>query len=392
MANALESLKIVSREEWGAGLSAGWPVSTDWPPTYHTPQFLVVHHTATANRWRPLSAIRAIWDYHARTQHWGDIRYHYLIGYDGVIYEGRWRGARSAPIYVEGGQSMVSNTGKVGIVLLGQFEPSAPTPPPGEPTPEALDSLVVLLGAIAYDLDLDPLGQAYHPIENKSYPIVSGHRDHYPTSCPGSNLYVLLGTIRQRVTAEVQRLRDSEERAATVSPQETQVAWGKSVWPNLLWGDDDLYAGAWGDAVYYSLLEFSLPGGLAGRQITGLELSLTGQEANYLRDAKGTWQAVLLETPLRGKTTATVSFETLRTAAPTAVFLPRLSPGDLGLRLENRLAIDPAGLEKVQRAAASGYLAIRLEGPTSGSRLFSWDSGYGRGGLLIKPALTIRYR
>jgi hypothetical protein len=391
MASALESLAMVKREEWGAGLSPDWPASPNWPPTYHTPQFLVVHHTATYNRWRPLSGVRAIWRYHARTQGWGDIRYHYLIGQDGIIYEGRWRGGRSANIYVEGGQSMASNTNKVGIALLGQFEPSVPSPPPGEPNPEALSSLVVLMGAIAYDLDLDPLGEVHHPIEGKLYPTISGHRDHCLTVCPGGNLYSLLEAIRQQVAMEVQRLRESEGQVVNVSPEPTQVAWGKTVWPNLLWGDDDLYVGAWGDAVYYSLIEFRLPEDVANWQVTGLELSLTGQTAIYLRETTGTWQAVLLETPLRGETTETIPFEKLRTTAPVAGFLPRLSPGDLGPRLENRLSIDPADLEKVRRAAASGYLAIRLEGPTGGSRLFSWDSGYGRGGILIKPTLTIRY-
>ena len=153
---------------------------------------------------------------------------------------------------------MLSNTNKVGITLLGQFEPSAPFPPPGEPTPEALSSLVGLLGAIAYDMDLNPFGEAYHPIENRAYPTISSHRDHHATACPGGNLHSLIGTIRQEVAEEVQRLRDSEEREVIVSPKPTQVAWGKTDWPNLLWGDDDLYVGAWGGSVYYSLIEFRL--------------------------------------------------------------------------------------------------------------------------------------
>ena len=109
------------------------------------------------------------------TQGWGDIRYHYLISQDGTIYEGRWRGDQSANIFVEGGQTMVSNTDKIGVVLLGQFEPTLPSPAPGEPTPEALKSLIELLGALAYDQNLDPLGQEHHPIEGNTYPIISGH-------------------------------------------------------------------------------------------------------------------------------------------------------------------------------------------------------------------------
>ena len=398
MANVLKRLTMVRREEWGTSLSSDWPASPAWPPVYHTPHFLVVHHTVTSNQWQPLAATQAIWRYHALTQGWGDIRYHYLVGQDGVIYEGRWRGDQPANIYVEGGQTMASNTHKVGVTLLGQFEPSAAKPPPGEPTPAALNALVKLLAAIAYDVGLDPLGEAHHPIENKSYPIISGHRDHYRTSCPGGNLYKLLPDIRQRVAAEIERLCEDEtreepqERMTAISPLETQVAWGKSVWPNLLWGDDDLYTGAWGDAVYYSLIEFSLPKEVTERQIVGVELSLRGQSNQYLRDADGTYQVDLLETPLRGNTTATITFTMLQNAASIANFLPLLSTSDLKPEVENRLKIDPLDLEKVNQAAASGFLAIRLKGPTSGRRLFSWDSGYGQGGLLVKPALTVRYR
>jgi hypothetical protein len=395
MAKALKRLTLIKREEWGATLSADWPASPDWAPVYHTPYFLVVHHTATSNQWQSLAATQAIWRYHARTQGWGDIRYHYLIGQEGTIYEGRWRGDKSANIYVEGGQTTISNTHKVGITLLGQFEPSASKPPPGEPTPAARQALVKLLAAIAYDVGLDPLGEAYHPIENKNYPTISGHRDHHRTSCPGGNLYALLPDIRQEVVAEIKRLHESEEAEALeviITPTKQQVAWGKSVWPNLLWGDDDLYTGAWGDVVYYGLIEFGLPEAVRGRQIIGLELLLVGQADTYLRDADGAFQAVLLEGPLRGKTTINIPFESLQNASSIATLRPQLSTSDLKPQEENRLVLDSVDLEKANQAAASGFLAVRLEGPTSGSRLFSWDSGYGQGGLLIKPALILQYR
>jgi hypothetical protein len=178
----------------------------------------------------------------------------------------------------------------------------------------------------------------------------------------------------------------------TISPLVTQVAWGKAAWPNLLWGDDDLYTGAWGDVIYYSLIEFSLPEEVAEREIIGLELSLMGQADTYLRDADGAYQVVLLEAPLRGQTTATIPFAMLQNATSIANFLPPLSTSDLKPEVENRLRIDPLDLEKVNQAASSGFLAIRLEGPTSGRRLFSWDSGYGQGGMLVKPILTLRYR
>jgi hypothetical protein len=390
--DTLANIPIVKREEWGANFDPAWPSSPAWPPVYHTPYFVVIHHTATSNQTPPLAALRAVWRYHAQTQGWGDIRYHYLIGADGVIYEGRWRGDRPVNIYVEGGQSMVSNTHKVAVTLLGQFEPSAPNPPPAEPTPAALQAVVKLVGAMAYTLGLDPLAQALHPIENKVYPVISGHRDHYRTSCPGGNLYRLLPSLRQQVAAEIARLRSTEDHELTISPTEAQVAWGKAVWANLLWGDDDLYAGVWGNVIYYGLIEFTLPEQVVGGQITGMELTLMGQSDTYLRDADGVFQAVLLAAPLRGLVTTAIPFERLQNAPTIASFTPQLHPSDLHPRGENHLTMPAADLDKVNRAARSGVLAVRLEGPTSGQRLFSWDSGYGQEGLLVKPALKIRYR
>lgn len=380
MSTALENLSIVRREEWGAGLSDDWPASPNWPPIPHTPQFLVVHHTATANDRGTVSMIRAIWRYHARTQGWGDIRYHYLISQDGTIYEGRWPGDQASNIFVEGGQTMVSNTGKIGVVLLGQFEPGVASPAPGEPTSAALTSLVKLLGAIAYDQNLDPVGQGYQSIEGNTYPLIAGHRNHYPaTTCPGGNLYTQLGDIRADVVAEVQRLRDREreepaERSIDITPAITQMAWGKSVWPDLVWGTAYLYGGAWGDIPYYSLIEFRLPEEIGDRQISKLELFLTGRNANYLRETTGTWQAAVLEGPLRGQTNAAVSFAALQSAPIAAKFSPGLGPDDLGQNKKNHLVIEAANLPAVQAAAKSGYLAIRLAGPGHGRRLFSWQS------------------
>jgi hypothetical protein len=210
----LEELPIIQREEWGPGLSPIWPAS-DWLPTPQTPRFLVVHHTATSNTEDPLTSVRSIWHYHAVSQGWGDIRYHYLIDPQGRIYEGRYRGEQSSNIYVEGAQSMKNNDDKVAIALLGQFNPYISYPPPGDPTPQALASLTALLAAISYEAGIDPLGSTFHEGDQAQLPNIGGHRDHSPTSCPGDNLYTLLPQIREEVAAQVrelQRTRGSPRR------------------------------------------------------------------------------------------------------------------------------------------------------------------------------------
>jgi hypothetical protein len=394
MNDLLNKLPIIKRETWGQNFAPLWPASPQWPPVYHTPMFLVIHHTVTSAHWQPVQAVQALWRYHAQTQGWGDIRYHYLIGSDGSIFEGRWAGAKPANIYVEGGQSTRSSTHKVGIALLGQFEPGVAHPPAVEPSPAALEALVRLSSAICALLGLDPLSEAHHPLENKNYPIISGHREHSRTRCPGENLYKLIPDLRQQVNTwlheyEVNAVALSDPDAIILTPTAEQVAWGKSVWPNLLWGDDDLYAGVWDDTVYYSLVEFTLPETVREQEITGVELILTGQSDNHLLEVGGTFRAVLLAAPLRGDSTVTIPFNVLRHAPALTKFLPPLTATDLAPRAENRLTIDPVDLGDVNLAAASGYLAIRLEGPKNGRQLFSWDSGYGEGGLLVKPSLIL---
>ncbi len=390
--SALNNLRIVKREEWGAGLSDTWPASPNWGPVSHTPQMMVVHHTVTNNKQGNAHTVRAIWRYHARTQDWGDIRYHYLIGQDGIIYEGRWRGTHPANIFVEGGQSMASNTDKIGIVLLGQFEPTVSPPTPGEPTPEALQALVQLLGAIAYDLELDPLGQCYQPIEQKSYPTIAGHRDHHRTTCPGGNLYAQIVDIRDEVTAEVERLRHTQPtpaRTIELAAASNQVAWGKSVWAKLLWGNQNLFSGSWWSTHYATLIEFALPPDIVqAGQLTALSLTLTGKNATYLRDANGQWQVDILAGPLRGNKIDRVSFVALQNAATVATFSPQLTALELQPGQPNNLTLDPNQLPAVQQAINQGYLALRITGPADGRRLFAWNGELGQG----SPRLTVTFQ
>lgn len=72
---------------------------------------VVIHHegnTATHD-------VKQIQEQHMAENGWYDIGYHYIVAADGTIYEGRDIGVRGR--HVEG-----ANTGKVGVLLLGDFE------------------------------------------------------------------------------------------------------------------------------------------------------------------------------------------------------------------------------------------------------------------------------
>src|SRR3954468_15015994 len=94
---------------------------------------LVVHHTATRNTYADAAAaaaeVRAIFQYHAVQQAWGDIGYTAIIDKFGYIHEGRHgRGgdpgdASSSREILSGGvvaaHALAHNYGTVGVALLG---------------------------------------------------------------------------------------------------------------------------------------------------------------------------------------------------------------------------------------------------------------------------------
>lgn len=124
---------------------------------------LVVHHSAVSLSDGP----REIQGMHFR-RGFADIGYHFLVGADGQMLEGR-------PLNVRGAHTARHNTGTVGVCLLGNFEVI-------EPTPAQLQSLRDLSRALR-----DVLGMTH----------LAGHRD-FPsqsTLCPGRNLYPLLPNL-----------------------------------------------------------------------------------------------------------------------------------------------------------------------------------------------------
>lgn len=162
---------------------------------------LIVHHTATANDAQDWPAVvRTIWNFHAVTNGWRDVGYHYLIDPNGVIYEGRAGGDNVAGIHFS-----CANTGTMGIAMLGNFLSTAPTA-------AAIQSLEKLLAQKCEQLQLDPLGQSFHTSTRMKLPHIAGHQDANQspaasvckgTHCPGDALYALLPTIRNTVAQTV---------------------------------------------------------------------------------------------------------------------------------------------------------------------------------------------
>ncbi len=164
---------------------------------------IVIHHTAESLEQdnNDATLIRAIYLYHTRTKWWGDIGYNFIVWQRGKIYE--WRAGGD---YVQWAHVYGNNRGTVGISLIGNYETITVN----------RDQKAGLIAAITYvakkygirvdeqwiwaSLCSSSADCIWHGI---STPRLIGHRDLAATTCPGKNLYSLLGELRNTVVGNV---------------------------------------------------------------------------------------------------------------------------------------------------------------------------------------------
>jgi N-acetylmuramoyl-L-alanine amidase-like protein len=188
---------IIPRAGWHAdeSIRKGAPFYADGV------HLVFVHHTVNSNsytRAQSASIVRGIELYHVKSNGWNDIGYNFLVDKYGQIFEGRYGGITKP---VVGAHTMGFNTGSVGIALIGDYSSSSITPA----------ARAALVSLIAWRLDLahvDPLSKVvrisagnprYRAGAAVTLNAISGHRDGYPTSCPGASLYAQLPSIRAAV-------------------------------------------------------------------------------------------------------------------------------------------------------------------------------------------------
>ena len=142
--------------------------------------------------------MRAIELYHVQGNGWNDIGYNFLVDKYGQVFEGRYGGITRPVI---GAHAQGFNSGSVGIAVIGDYGSTSISPA----------ARAALVSLIAWRLDLahvDPLSKVVRvSAGNPRYPAgtavtlnaISGHRDVYPTSCPGASLYAQLPSLRSEV-------------------------------------------------------------------------------------------------------------------------------------------------------------------------------------------------
>lgn len=162
--------EIVRRAAWGAE-----PLKDNHDPMPRITR-LTVHHTAEIAGMgeRPdADLVKGIQNFHRNTRDWADIGYHWIIGQDGKVYEGR-------ALHVQGAHAGGGNNKEnLGISIIGDFTATMP------PTP-AIRTLTLFLRA-----------------QQKRYRIpmdqVFGHREFKATACPGDMLFAWLERYRATV-------------------------------------------------------------------------------------------------------------------------------------------------------------------------------------------------
>ena len=113
------SYQIVTRSAWGA-----LPMKSNYDPMGRINR-MTVHHTheipGMMHR-SDVDIVRAVARYHRNTLHWADIGYHYLIGRDGKVYEGR-------PVTAQGAHARgTNNLNNLGVAVIGDFNTVLPGP------------------------------------------------------------------------------------------------------------------------------------------------------------------------------------------------------------------------------------------------------------------------
>lgn len=160
--------KVTRRADWGTmkpDLS-----KLDMDGCYNT---VVVHHTGDGNT----QSLAEIERKHMTENGWNNVGYHYIVDRAGKIHEG-------TPLGYKGTHVKAANTGKIGIVLIGDYDHQRWDFSDDDLPAVQFDAAVNLIKSLKTFTGTQALG---------------GHRDFVPgADCPGDLLYGKLGDIRTR--------------------------------------------------------------------------------------------------------------------------------------------------------------------------------------------------
>lgn len=168
---------VTSRHQWGA-------IDPDKIcNSVVEPYRMTVHHTASPSGPSDDNAarMRGIQSFHINTRGWCDIGYHFVVGYDGEILQGRSRSNRP------GAHVGAHNPGNVGISVIGTYTDS--------PVPQAQVEGVAAMVRWVHETHGVPLNRD----------VVRGHREWPDTAtlCPGQGGLDILNEVLEIAGGEI---------------------------------------------------------------------------------------------------------------------------------------------------------------------------------------------
>lgn len=157
---------VVTRDQWGAAAPTGGFLQ-------HEIERITIHHAGNLEGATGPAQFLG-WQRWHQYLGWPDLAYHFIVGTDGKVYEGRPYAA------VGDTATEYDPTGHFLIVVEGDFDSSFPT----ETQLESLAQMVAW-ASMYFDVPVATL---------------TGHRDHAATTCPGDHLYARIhdGSIMAR--------------------------------------------------------------------------------------------------------------------------------------------------------------------------------------------------
>jgi len=157
-----------------------------------SPTHTVVHHGASPDTYTDgATVVRGYWNYHVNTLGWADIGYNYLFDKVGNLFQGR-HNPNMPNTDVRGAHAGSANDGSIGLNFLGNADVTLPTT-------VQLDKLKAFLAWWYDNKGFDPTtstGMTTQAYGWQVMPRICGHLDVGQTTCPGTNLYALLPSIR----------------------------------------------------------------------------------------------------------------------------------------------------------------------------------------------------
>ncbi|MDG9666273.1 peptidoglycan recognition protein family protein [Hahella sp. CR1] len=162
---------VIERHKWGTKTPVANKLVKDW-----NFDSIVLHHSGNDGKTDPVE----IEQYHMTKKGWDDVGYHYLIHSNGTIYEGR-------KIFHKGSHVAGANTGKIGILLMGDFD---------EQWWDVDDNLSKTHLAATNRLIATIKSQFPHSIRK-----LGGHKEYLPNkgySCPGNQVMDKINEMRKK--------------------------------------------------------------------------------------------------------------------------------------------------------------------------------------------------